>query len=260
LVQTDEERKAKTKEYYQRPEVKAKQKEYYQRPEVKAKQKESTKKYRKSSKGKIKAKEYSQRPEVKAKAKEYSQRPEVKAKAKEYSQRPEVKARTKVRLKEYRKTPEVKAKQKESKKKYLKSSKGKIKVKEYNSRPEVKAKVKEYNSRNKKRYAKPRQDRRMQVLQIYSKRLSNSNVPCCNCCNKNSHSDFLAIDHIAGRKQMDSEPELVKIGYSSKLFNHQLIKWIIENDFPSGFQILCSNCNFAKGLEKNNNQCPHERK
>jgi hypothetical protein len=202
MVQTDEERKAKTKEYYQRPEVKAKAKARSQRPEIKAKQKESTKKYRKSSKGKIKAKEYSQRPEVKAKQKEWRSRPEVKAKLKEYHERPEVRLR--------------------------------------------------------------RQDQeqydRLLILKTYSKRLSNSTTPCCICCGENFHSDFLAIDHIAGRKQMDSEPELVKIGYSSKLLAYALYLWIIENDFPSGFQILCSNCNFAKGMKKNNNECPMKNK
>ena len=39
LVQTDEERKAKNKEYDSRPKNKAKKKKYYQRPEVKARRK-----------------------------------------------------------------------------------------------------------------------------------------------------------------------------------------------------------------------------
>ena len=89
--------------------------------------------------------------------------------------------------------------------------------------------------------------------------LSNSDIPCCRCC-KESNIDFLAIDHIAGRKQMDSEPELVKLGYSSKLEGSSLQKWIIKNNFPEGFQILCQNCNFSKGKKKNNNKCVHEMK
>jgi hypothetical protein len=63
----------------------------------------------------------------------------------------------------------------------------------------------------------------------------------------NSNLDFLALDHIAGKKQMDSEPELVKLGYSSKLSAGKLLKWIIKNKFPKGFQVLCHNCNQAKG-------------
>ena len=58
-----------------------------------------------------------------------------------------------------------------------------------------------------------RDDRRLKILQYYSKQLSKSNIPCCRCCGENSHIEFLAIDHIAGRKEMDSEPELVELGY-----------------------------------------------
>ena len=100
---------------------------------------------------------------------------------------------------------------------------------------------------------------RLKVLQTYSKRLSNSDIPCCRCCEENFHIDFLAVDHIAGRKKMDSEPELVKLGYSSKLQNQPLQQWIIENNFPKGFQILCHKCNFAKGIKRNNNKCPHQK-
>ena len=50
---------------------------------------------------------------------------------------------------------------------------------------------------------------RLNILSHYSKHISNSNIPCCNCCGENSHVDFLAIDHIAGKNQMDSEPKLI---------------------------------------------------
>ena len=40
----------------------------------------------------------------------------------------------------------------------------------------------------------------------------------------------------------------------------ELSNWIIKNNFPKGFQVLCSNCNFAKGLKKNNNKCPMKNK
>ena len=45
LSKEEIERKAKQKEYSQRPEIKAKRKEYYQRPEIKAKIKEYNQKY-----------------------------------------------------------------------------------------------------------------------------------------------------------------------------------------------------------------------
>ena len=141
--------------------------------------------------------------------------------------------------------------------------------KKYNARPEVKARqqnpermAKAKMIRNKpENLTSAKNDRntnRLKILKHYSKRLSNSNIPCCNCCGENFHVDFLAIDHIRGSKQMDLEPELVKLKYSSKLRNQNLHRWIILNNFPNGFQILCTNCNFAKGMKKNNNKCPHE--
>ena len=151
--------------------------------------------------------------------------------------------------------------------------KAKRKVRE--STPEFKAKRNEYQSKpeTKVKYKKKYQDNKVEILgkskvtrvnlkkevfSEYSKRHSNSDVPCCNCCGQKNHIDFLALDHIAGKRQMDSEPELVKLGYSSKLKNNALIKWLIEYDYPEGFQILCHNCNQAKGMPKNNNICPHE--
>ncbi len=136
----------------------------------------------------------------------------------------------------------------------------KAKEKARKSTPEYKAKQKEYQStpENKAKAREIRKIKRLKVLQYYSKELSKSDIPCCNCCKENFHIDFLAVDHIAGMKKMDLEPELVKKGYSSKLARVMLLTWIIENNFPKGFQILCSNCNFAKGMKKNNNKCPHE--
>ena len=98
----------------------------------------------------------------------------------------------------------------------------------------------------------------MKVLQHYSKHLSKSDIPCCNCCGENSHIAFLALDHIAGKRKMDSEPELVKLGYSSSYTGRRLNEWIIKNNFPDGFQILCHNCNHSKGHSKDNT-CQHQQ-
>jgi len=48
------------------------------------------------------------------------------------------------------------------------------------------------------------------------------------------------------------------IWYKSSLTGNTLNIWIIENDFPKGFQILCHSCNFAKGSSKDN-KCPHQK-
>jgi len=195
--------------------------------------------------------------ERKAKKKLYNQSPERKAKKKEYNQRPEAKAKNS----EYHSRPENKAKKKERQQR----PENVAKRKEYNDRPEVKAKRKEHNQKYKNRPGEKarvkiyRDTMRVKVLQYYSKHLSKSNISCCNCCGENSYIEFLAVDHIAGRHQMDSEPELVKLGYSSKMQSSVLLKWIIDNNFPKGFQILCHNCNLAKGHSKDN-KCPMENK
>ena len=163
---------------------------------------------------------------------------------------------------------ELKANHKKSMDKYRKSEKGKATSsafhKDYFQKPEVK-KRKNINQKKYKQTEKGKAtiyrynfSRRMKVLGHYSKSLSNSDIPCCHCCGFNGHTDFLAIDHILGRTQMTSIPELVKIGYSSKDEGHNLIDWILENDFPKYFQILCHNCNTAKGYPRNNGKCPHE--
>jgi len=223
MTLTDEERKAKRKELKSKPEYKAKEKEHRATPEQKAYQKE----YRSTPEHKAKAKERASRPENKAKAKEREQTPKYIAKRKERDSRPKRKAYQKA----YKLRPGYKAEQKK-----------------YRLKPENKTREKLLVYKI-----------RLKVLQYYSKRLSKSNIPCCNCCGENFHIDFLAIDHKAGKKQMDSESELLKLGYSSSFSGKKLLNWIIKNNFPDGFQILCHNCNVAKGIVRNKNKCPHEK-
>ncbi len=67
----------------------------------------------------------------------------------------------------------------------------------------------------------------------------------CACCGETEPA-FLAIDHIDNngnvhRKTMGS--------------GHTMIcGWLIKNNFPPGFQVLCHNCNMAKSFS---GQCPH---
>ena len=240
MTQTDEERKAKQKEYdktyHQKPENKARLKARTSTPEHKAKEKEYDR-------------AYNQRPEVKARKKRWSRTPENKAKRKVYNSKPEAIAKRKV----HQSTPEYKAYQKE----YDSRTIRKARKKEHDSTPERKAYFKKYQQLPKyKAGQKEHADNiRLKVLQYYSKHLSNSDIPCCWCCGE-SHIEFLAIDHIAGRKEMDSESGLVKLGYSSSMVKTVLSNWIIKNNFPKGFQILCHNCNQAKAVY---GKCPHEK-
>ena len=205
-------------------------------------------------KDRIRNKAYRQTPGYKAHLKKNNARPEIIAKEKARRQTPEHKAVQKA----YRDRPENKAKKKER----AQSPEYKAVTKKNHERPENVAKSKERQKRpeNKAKKKNTRDDRRLKILQYYSKDLSKSDIPCCNCCGLNVHMDFLDIDHIAGKNQMDSESELTKLGYSSKLKGMTLHKFLIDNDFPKGFQILCKNCNVAKGMKRNNNKCPMENK
>ena len=121
--------------------------------------------------------------------------------------------------------------------------------------------IPQYAAHQKKHLA----ENRLELYLEYSIRQSNSDIPCCRCCGQNSHTDFLEVDHIQGKKEMESIPELMKLGYSSTLDSQHLVNWIIRNNFlrdlqTEYFQILCCNCNKTKGMAKNNNECPMKGK
>lgn len=71
----------------------------------------------------------------------------------------------------------------------------------------------------------------------------------CACCGE-TIKKFLTIDHINGGGTKHR-----KIMGGGGKFNY---RWIIKNNFPKGFQVLCMNCNFGKG--QNNGICPHKQK
>lgn len=80
---------------------------------------------------------------------------------------------------------------------------------------------------------------RIKVLTHYS----NGSLEC-NCCGEKEYK-FLSIDHIWGggnqhRKQLGSK---------------YIYSWLIQNDYPEGYQVLCHNCNMAKSFYGG---CPHK--
>lgn len=71
----------------------------------------------------------------------------------------------------------------------------------------------------------------------------------CKCCGE-SNLECLSIDHInndgaAHRKELTGNAR----------DGRNLYIWLQKNNYPPGFQVLCMNCNFAKG---HFGQCPHE--
>ncbi len=79
---------------------------------------------------------------------------------------------------------------------------------------------------------------RIDVISYYS----NGSMVCA-CCGE-SIFEFLTIDHIDGGGNKHRKNERIS----------NLSLWLKRRQFPSGFRILCTNCNFAHGVY---GYCPH---
>jgi hypothetical protein len=88
---------------------------------------------------------------------------------------------------------------------------------------------------------KYRQKLKLEIFTHYG-----GNPPKCACCGE-TIIDFLSIDHINndGAKHRKEEG----LGY-------QFYRWLKNNNFPEGYQVLCMNCQFGKRI--NNGICSHK--
>lgn len=84
---------------------------------------------------------------------------------------------------------------------------------------------------------------RLAAISIYS-----GGTNACACCGETEY-EFLAIDHIAGGGRRHK----AAIGKRGNGF----IRWLARRSFPSGYRVLCHNCNCARGFY---GFCPHEVK
>jgi hypothetical protein len=66
----------------------------------------------------------------------------------------------------------------------------------------------------------------------------------CVCCGESRH-EFLSFDHIEGRGKEHR-------GYTGG--GSAFVRWLIKNNYPKEFQILCHNCNLSLGFY---GYCPH---
>lgn len=100
-------------------------------------------------------------------------------------------------------------------------------------------KCREYAAQKAMKYHKRR---RAKALEAYGGK--------CACCGEREPA-FLAVDHIhgGGNAHRRSLSKSGKTAGGSKLY-----AWLERNGFPSGFQLLCHNCNFTKS----HGGCPHE--
>ena len=109
------------------------------------------------------------------------------------------------------------------------------------SKQRYQAKKEFLNAQSKITSKKRREKLRREILQHYSRSL----IPFCNCCGETTEA-FLSIDHVNGGGNQHKK----QVGRHEEFY-----RWIIQQGFPPGFQILCHNCNQAKGTY---GECPHQ--
>ena len=76
----------------------------------------------------------------------------------------------------------------------------------------------------------------------------------CNCCGERQ-MEFLSIDHV---NNDGAEHRRTAKNSHGHLTGNHIIYWLIQNNYPPGFQILCMNCNHAKGKDPEH-LCPHQK-
>lgn len=97
-----------------------------------------------------------------------------------------------------------------------------------------------YRKKNRQKFvqyqARYRKKLRLEILEYYGGR--------CRCCGE-SEEKFLSFDHINN----NGAEHRRKVNYGS------ISWWLKKEGFPKDFQILCHNCNGAKGYY---GICPHQ--
>lgn len=88
---------------------------------------------------------------------------------------------------------------------------------------------------NRTRYIK----KKLQVLHHYS-----GGKFCCQCCGVTNY-EFLTIDHINGGGR----------AHRKRIKADSIYSWLIQNNYPEGFRVLCLSCNGSHGFF---GYCPHK--
>lgn len=92
-----------------------------------------------------------------------------------------------------------------------------------------------------RKYAKEKSVRlRQEAIQKYGGR--------CACCGEDRY-EFMAVDHINGGGNKERRDK--KVGGGSNFY-----RYLKSNGWPSGYRILCHNCNHSLGSY---GYCPHEK-
>lgn len=108
------------------------------------------------------------------------------------------------------------------------------------------AKVREYQRLNPE---KVKESKRKTHWKIKTETLNKYGGKCACCFEENPM--FLAIDHINNDGAKERRENKSKRG-GAGLFYY----WLKKNQYPTGYQVLCHNCNMAKAFYK---VCPHQK-
>ena len=143
-------------------------------------------------------------------------------------------------LVKYNKVPKNREKHKIAAKKYR--LKNREKIREYfrgyrRNHPE---RFRKKYAISKEYYRLKHQRKKLRCLEYYG-----GNPPICACCGE-KEKQFLSLDHTNGGGNL----------HRREIGKGNICNWIIKNKFPQGFQVLCYNCNCAKGFF---GKCPHKK-
>lgn len=130
-------------------------------------------------------------------------------------------------------------------------------VAKYNASAKHKAKNRAYSKRRREALCGEPRDTLLQYHRDYRRQAkiaamsgySASGTPECACCGEGA-IEFLSIDHVNN----DGNIERRKLGSRGR--GLPLYLRIIEAKWPAEYQVLCFNCNLAKGFF---GYCPHKR-
>ena len=181
--------------------------------------------YREKNKDKIKAYNEANKDKIRARLKAYREKNKDKIKAYNEANKDKIRAQVKA----------YSEKNKDKRKAYREANKDKKKAYNEANKDKIKAQQKAYRIASK-----------IDVFSHYSKKISNSDIPICSCCGYNDIR-FLNLDHIKSRKNIPQKEK--------KLNGIRLWKYIKSQGYPDGYQVMCFNCNIAKGNRK---YCPHQ--
>ena len=112
---------------------------------------------------------------------------------------------------------------------------------------------KECHRKSNKKWNQDNMDKHNQSNRESNHRLTNEVIDAyggkCKCCGE-TRREFLSIDHIDGNG--NKQKREIGVRDSAGLY-----RWLRQNNYPEGFQVLCFNCNMGK---RNYSVCPYNEK